>query len=553
MATTGQPIHELISGAVTSAGVAVASGNARFYNTGGLVAATVYSDAACTTAYTQPIVLDAGGRKVGPQIWAKTVVRMILKDAADSATILDVDPLNIVRAEQVFVTNAAVNGGAETDLNTLITGSSLATYKESANATTRAVSTRFGEIAVSVMDFAATGDGSTDDTSTIQAAIDRVAARGGGWVEFPKGTFKISAALTISSPGIKLRGAGVGVTIIRNTGAAAHAIDATYSGTEFNEDMILEGFSIEHSSSSTGDGVHISNDGSRFVIRDLHVVGHLYGIRDVSAVSTFSARSLIDRVTVKVANSGTGIYVAGGRGTTVSGAVIDGNGGTAFSCLQATDAIDTLFIGCHVYSGIRGINIDTANLTRVIGCTMTSNTNGLVVTGSSTDVGVLLCRELSSTTGLSVGSNCNGFLDFGNSWSSKDDSASIGHTSPRRVNVQSIASSASSFTATPDFTTSTTAAFVVSIVGSYAAGAQALTIAAPTASDDVTEGGVVEYVLTKTGANAMNLTWAANYKAPDATTMAGPTSVASDTSVTVRFRKTGTSYITLSVSAAVAT
>ena len=41
--------------------------------------------------------------------------------------------------------------------------------------------------------FGATGDGSTDDTAAIQAAIDYVRDRGGGRVYFPKGTYKLIA------------------------------------------------------------------------------------------------------------------------------------------------------------------------------------------------------------------------------------------------------------------------------------------------------------------------------------------------------------------------
>jgi hypothetical protein len=53
-----------------------------------------------------------------------------------------------------------------------------------------------------------TGDGSTDDTSAIQALIDTVEAAGGGIIYLPEGKYVISSTLTIESPYVQLVGAG---------------------------------------------------------------------------------------------------------------------------------------------------------------------------------------------------------------------------------------------------------------------------------------------------------------------------------------------------------
>ena len=50
----------------------------------------------------------------------------------------------------------------------------------------------------SVIDYGATGDGVTDDTAAIQAAIDAVGATGGG-LNFPTGTYKITSGLTVAN------------------------------------------------------------------------------------------------------------------------------------------------------------------------------------------------------------------------------------------------------------------------------------------------------------------------------------------------------------------
>jgi hypothetical protein len=90
-------------------------------------------------------------------------------------------------------------------------------------AVNRPINEKLGEV-VSVKDFGAKGDGSTNDTVAIQAAINYLAstvvggATGGGTVYFPAGVY-ISGALTITSQFISLRGDGPTASEIRSTGA----------------------------------------------------------------------------------------------------------------------------------------------------------------------------------------------------------------------------------------------------------------------------------------------------------------------------------------------
>jgi len=73
---------------------------------------------------------------------------------------------------------------------------------------------------VSVKDFGAVGDGVTDDTAAIQAAITATA---GGELYFPGATYLISSALTIVSANTRLVGDGPR-TIIKNASLTGHAI-----------------------------------------------------------------------------------------------------------------------------------------------------------------------------------------------------------------------------------------------------------------------------------------------------------------------------------------
>ena len=62
-----------------------------------------------------------------------------------------------------------------------------------------------GPLVFNVRGYGATGNGTTDDTTAIQAAIT-AAEVSGGVVEFPAGNYLISSTLTITTPNVALRG-----------------------------------------------------------------------------------------------------------------------------------------------------------------------------------------------------------------------------------------------------------------------------------------------------------------------------------------------------------
>lgn len=82
--------------------------------------------------------------------------------------------------------------------------------------------------------FGATGDGTTDDTAAIQAAIDSLGSSG-GTVFLPRGTYKVSdsggsTAISLATPNVVLRGAGEGATTVQLAGPAAHVVAVTGTG-----------------------------------------------------------------------------------------------------------------------------------------------------------------------------------------------------------------------------------------------------------------------------------------------------------------------------------
>jgi hypothetical protein len=76
--------------------------------------------------------------------------------------------------------------------------------------------------------YGAKGDGSTNDTTAIQAAIN--AATSGQTVYFPAGTYMVSASLTFPNDGIHLLGSGKEATIIKKS-ANCNLIDISGTAT----------------------------------------------------------------------------------------------------------------------------------------------------------------------------------------------------------------------------------------------------------------------------------------------------------------------------------
>lgn len=87
-----------------------------------------------------------------------------------------------------------------------------------AGATAQTVQTKLEQY-VSVKDFGAVGDGVTDDTAAIQAAIDSQA--GFLSVYFPAGVYKVTSQITISDDRVMLYGDGVATRILFNPTANA--------------------------------------------------------------------------------------------------------------------------------------------------------------------------------------------------------------------------------------------------------------------------------------------------------------------------------------------
>jgi hypothetical protein len=103
-------------------------------------------------------------------------------------------------------------------------------FEQSGAAVNRPYNLKLQE-SVSVKDFGAIGDGTTDDTSAIQAALDYMYNAGGGRVYLPAGTYKTSLPLIVLS-NVTFEGDGAGSVIYQSYGSdpgdAANGIQIGY-------------------------------------------------------------------------------------------------------------------------------------------------------------------------------------------------------------------------------------------------------------------------------------------------------------------------------------
>jgi Pectate lyase superfamily protein len=248
--------------------------------------------------------------------------------------------------------------------------------KIAAAATGRNIYTKFAEVQVSVKDFGAVGNGITDDTAAIQAAINYVASLGGGVVYFPPGVYLTSSAILVSTSMV-FRGASA--QFAATPTSKILATNVTQHGITNSVPITIEGLGVAHSSASTGSAV--SNSSIVRMVSSTVGLGFTNGVAGSGSIYAYDSN---------IAGS------AIGAGTTGSSAVI--------------------FLS-DVACSSAGIGISSINATgklTVIGGTSTAITTSAYMT---TLVGV---TEVPTTT-ITVNAAATSFYSYGTNWSSITD------------------------------------------------------------------------------------------------------------------------------------
>jgi hypothetical protein len=205
-----------------------------FYTSGTTTPASVYTTTARSTAHSNPVVADSGGLFAPIYLDPEITYRVVLKTSA-GVTIQDVDPVTLGLAGS--------SGSSEVGFIQAGTG-----------AATRTVQDKLRET-VSVEDFGAKGDGATDDTAAIQAAITYVQSKHGGTVYFPHTAngYRCTGTLNVADHGVTLEFESAYTKLLFANGAAdCISINGTTIGGAGIYNITIRNGLIDHSGKTGG-------------------------------------------------------------------------------------------------------------------------------------------------------------------------------------------------------------------------------------------------------------------------------------------------------------
>jgi len=208
--------------------------------------------------------------------------------------------------------------------------------------------------------FGADPAGAADSTTAIQNALN--AAGTGGVVYLPAGTYKLTAALTMTS-GVTLRGAGPAATILYQTGTAANGITiaATTIANVTVRDLRLNG-------PNTGSGVGIAaaaNGGANPVVQLLldNLIVYQFGAHGLYLQNTIvSILSCIESVN----NLGRGFWLNEGTSTSLISCYANTNPNERGYYLQSL--LYSPVIGCASDGNAIGYELNGCDSVSVAGC-----------------------------------------------------------------------------------------------------------------------------------------------------------------------------------------
>lgn len=208
---------------------------------------------------------------------------------------------------------------------------------------------------VSVKDFGAVGDGTTDDTAAFNAAIAAVAALSGGGlviVPTPTNVYKITSVITVPS-NVTVRGQGTATIMITGSGFNAFNVTGSYAG--------VENLNFQSASQrSSGIAVAILGSTRDNFVRRCQFANQFYGITVGSAVITWIEDCEIMNT---APTTGIGIDIQSGNDTYVRGVVMDGSPSSQPLCgLRILNSQGVWVTDCDfIHQGI-GVSISPSSL-----------------------------------------------------------------------------------------------------------------------------------------------------------------------------------------------
>lgn len=220
----GAPVRPLVGGKLYT------------YEAGTTTPKVTYTDATETTPNTNPVILNSRGEA---DVWLGLgTYKFVLTDSTGvTESVTD----GIKSAGQWLEEAESAAEGVDSSIRNDLANSATTTKGAGMVAYNRAVDYPAGTVGaklretVSVKEFGAKGDGTTDDTAAIQAAINFIspttynATTGGGTVIFPPGKYRITSGLLVAG-GTRLLGTGNGGFPYDGTNSKHSIILADFAG-----------------------------------------------------------------------------------------------------------------------------------------------------------------------------------------------------------------------------------------------------------------------------------------------------------------------------------
>ena len=296
----------------------LANGTVGFYIPNTLTPKATYTTQAGNVQNSNPVNLDGNGRAV---IWGSGTYRQIVKDSNGNTIWDEISSCDAAGAlqqslasstgssligggTQVVASIAALRGLLKTSasLNALVTGYytpgdggggnywyNAADVSSADNGGTIIVANDGGRWylsdveQVTVKQFGAKGDGTTNDATALQNAVNAITTT----LLAPPATYAYSSTLSLTNNNFRLLGSGRANTVFKFTGSTSSAA-ITVSNSLSN--VFLEGFTVDRTGTavSGGDGISWTGSCSHASIKDISVIhqhhGFSLGVTDFSLI-----------------------------------------------------------------------------------------------------------------------------------------------------------------------------------------------------------------------------------------------------------------------------
>jgi hypothetical protein len=372
-----------------SSGVPLSGGKVFTYEAGTTTLKATYTDATGLTQNTNPVILNSRGEA---QIWmSDSLYKVVLSDSVGS----------------IIYTQDNIAPLSSVGIGYLPSGT---------GALPTTVQSKLREI-MSVKDFGAKGDGVTNDTAAIQAAIDAALAAGGGKVYVPKGTYIVGSLVMKNH--VELYGDGVASTILSSshTGYGLKTINPVNSSTAAW--TIVRDLRIVNSNGANVDGGIVDVGGTFVLMENVLVQGFKYGcILDQTELSTvrqchFTTQLFAGMWLVNNAEYSAGAISGFSNRITVQECQFN-QAGTVYGVVEdggvTHSFINNNFNGCSTQlraAGVTGLTISESEWESCTVCNVSFNLTTAAGAGVGTTSAAIISGNMFTTTAGASGNIVN--------------------------------------------------------------------------------------------------------------------------------------------------